>query len=160
MRGLAMRPAKARTLRGFAPSRETSEGSATQSFSIVHRAVVLGCIRAAMPTPDDFRRLALAFPDVEERSHMGHPDFRVGGKVFATLAYPAPEWGRVRLMPEQQADFMGLSPAFEPVAGAWGRSGNTLVRLAEVDPELLETALRAAWRERAPTRLQSRLAGN
>jgi hypothetical protein len=109
---------------------------------------------------DDFRRIALALPDVEERSHMGHPDFRVGGKVFATLAYPGPDWGMVRLMSEQQSDFMALSPAFEPVAGAWGRSGSTLVKLAEVDPELLETALRAAWRERAPKRLQSRLAGD
>ncbi|MEA3038553.1 MAG: hypothetical protein QOE79_1066 [Sphingomonadales bacterium] len=106
-----------------------------------------------MPTHDDFRRIALALPEVEERSHVGHPDFRVGGKVFATLAYPGPDWGMVRLMPEQQADFIALSPAFEPAPGAWGRGGNTLVRLAEVEADLLETALAAAWRERAPRRL-------
>jgi len=106
-----------------------------------------------MPTPDDFRRIALALPETEERSHMGHPDFRVGGKVFATLGYPNVEWGMVRLMPEQQADFMALSPAFEPAPGAWGRGGNTLVKLAEIEAEVLETALAAAWRERAPKRL-------
>lgn len=106
-----------------------------------------------MPTPDDFRRTALALPEAEESSHMGHPDFRVGGKVFATLAYPNAEWGMVRLMPEQQADFMALSAAFEPAPGAWGRGGNTLVRLAEIDAGLLERALAAAWRERAPRRL-------
>jgi hypothetical protein len=106
-----------------------------------------------MPTPDDFRRIALALPETEEGSHMGHPDFRVGGKVFATLAYPNADWGMVRLMPEQQADFRALSTAFEPAPGAWGRGGNTLVRLAEIDSDLLETALAAAWRERAPKRL-------
>jgi hypothetical protein len=108
-----------------------------------------------MPSPDDFRRIALSFPEAEERSHMGHPDFRVGGKVFATLAYPGPEWGMVRLMPEQQDDFMRLSPVFARAAGAWGRGGSTLVKLAEVDADLLESALAAAWRERAPKRLQS-----
>jgi hypothetical protein len=106
-----------------------------------------------MPSPDDFRRIALSFPEAEESSHVGHPDFRVGGKVFATLGYPDPAWGMVRLMPEQQEDFIALSPAFEPAPGAWGRGGNTLVKLAEVDAELLETALAAAWRERAPRRL-------
>ncbi|MEA3000226.1 MAG: hypothetical protein QOK17_2059 [Sphingomonadales bacterium] len=107
-----------------------------------------------MATPDDFRRIALSFPEAEERSHVGHPDFRVGGKVFATLAYPEADWGMVRLMPEQQDDFMRLSPAFVPAAGAWGRGGSTLVKLAEVDADLLGSALAAAWRERAPKRLQ------
>jgi hypothetical protein len=106
-----------------------------------------------MPTPDDFRRIALALPEAEEKSHMGHPDFRVGGKVFATLAYPDEKWGMVRLMPEQQEDFMALSAAFAPAPGAWGRGGSTLVKLAEVEAGLLETALAAAWRERAPKRL-------
>ena len=106
-----------------------------------------------MPTADDFRRIALAFPGVEEGSHMGHSDFRVGGKIFATLGSPDDAWGIASLMPEQQEDFMTLAPeAFQPAAGAWGRGGSTLVRLEAVTEELLETALAAAWRKRAPQR--------
>lgn len=104
-----------------------------------------------MPTADDFRRIALAFPGAEEGSHMGHADFRVGGKIFATL--PDEGLGMAVLMPEQQEDFMALAPgAFKPAAGAWGRSGSTLVRLETVTDELLEAALAAAWRRRAPER--------
>ncbi|HEY1604732.1 MAG TPA: MmcQ/YjbR family DNA-binding protein [Allosphingosinicella sp.] len=103
-----------------------------------------------MASADDFRRIAVAFPGAEERSHMAHPDFRVGGKIFATLGSPDADWGMVRLMPEQQEDFMTLAPAsFKPAAGAWGRNGSTLVRLDAVSGDLLETALRAAWRRRA-----------
>jgi hypothetical protein len=103
---------------------------------------------------DDFRRLALSFPEAEERAHVGHPDFRVGGRIFATLGAPGPGWGMVSLLPEQQEDFMSLSPAFTPAAGAWGRGGSTLVELAAVPDHLLEAALAAAWRKRAPARLQ------
>lgn len=104
-----------------------------------------------MPTAADFRRIALAFPGAEEGSHMGHADFRVGGKIFATLGYPDEDWGMASVMPEQQADFMTLAPeAFKPAAGAWGRGGSTLVRLEAVSEELLETALAAAWRKRSP----------
>ncbi|MEA3066137.1 MAG: hypothetical protein QOJ27_2598 [Sphingomonadales bacterium] len=104
-----------------------------------------------MPTPDDFRRIALSFPEAEEGSHMGHADFRVGGKIFATLGAPDGAWGMAALMPEQQEDFMTLAPgAFEPAAGAWGRGGSTLVRLDSVPEDLLEAALAAAWRKRAP----------
>jgi hypothetical protein len=85
---------------------------------------------------------------------MAHPDFRVGGKIFATLGSPGDGWGMVSLLPEQQADFMTLAPeAFEPAAGAWGRQGSTLVRLDRIAPDLLEAALAAAWRRRAPRRL-------
>jgi hypothetical protein len=108
-----------------------------------------------MPTADDFRRIALSFPGAEERSHMAHPDFRVGGKIFATLGSPNGDWGMVSLMPEQQEDFMRLAPdAFKPASGAWGRSGSTLVRLAEVPEDLLEAAIAAAWRRRAPAGLE------
>jgi hypothetical protein len=108
-----------------------------------------------MATIDDFRRLALSFPGAEEGAHMRHPDFRVAGKVFATLGHPDAEWGMVQLMPEQQEDFMRLAPdAFEPASGAWGRGGSTLVRLAAVSGDLLETALAAAWRKRAPAKLE------
>lgn len=80
---------------------------------------------------------------------MRHPDFRVKNKVFATLGYPDEAWGMVRLMPEQQEDFIALAPeAFQPANGAWGRQGSTLVRLDAVDLEMLENALAAAWRRR------------
>lgn len=103
-----------------------------------------------MPTPDDFRRIALSFEGAEERAHMGHPDFRVGGKIFATLAAPDDRHGMVALMPEQQEDFLALAPeAFRPAAGAWGRQGSTLVRLDAVGEDLLEAALAAAWQRRA-----------
>jgi hypothetical protein len=104
-----------------------------------------------MASHDDFRRLALSFPGAEEKSHMGHPDFRVGGKVFATLGHPDAGAGMVALMAEQQEDFMTLAPeAFRPANGAWGRQGSTLVRLDAVAEDLLEAALEAAWRRRAP----------
>jgi hypothetical protein len=103
-----------------------------------------------MPTPDDFRRLALAFPGAEEGSHMGHADFRVGGRIFATLGSPDQRWGMASLVPEQQEDFLALAPdAFKPAAGAWGRHGSTLVRLEAVSEALLEAALSAAWARRA-----------
>jgi hypothetical protein len=103
-----------------------------------------------MATPDDFRRIALSFDGAVEGSHRGHADFRVNGKVFATLGYPDAAWAMVQLMPEQQEDFMALAPeAFRPANGAWGRQGSTLVRLDAVEIEVLESALRAAWRRRA-----------
>ena len=103
-----------------------------------------------MASPDDFRRIALSFEAVEERSHMGHPDFRVGGKIFATLGVPDEAHGMVALMPEQQEDFIALAPdAFRPAAGAWGRGGSTLVKLAAVSDAVLAAALTAAWRRRA-----------
>jgi hypothetical protein len=108
-----------------------------------------------MPSPEDFRRIALSFPGAEEQSHMNHPDFRVGGKIFATLGSPDGEHGMVSLLPEQQEDFISLSGAFRPASGAWGRGGSTLVRLADVPEDLLEAAIAAAWRKRAPARLQA-----
>lgn len=103
-----------------------------------------------MPSPDDFRRIALALEGAEEGSHRGHPDFRVKGKVFATLGYPDAGWAMVQLMPEQQEDFIALArQAFRPANGAWGRQGSTLVRLDAVEAEVLENAVAAAWRRRA-----------
>ncbi len=81
---------------------------------------------------------------------MGHADFRVGGRIFATLGAPDEAHGMVALMPEQQEDFIALAPeAFRPAAGAWGRRGSTLVRLGTVGEDALEAALAAAWRLRA-----------
>ena len=87
---------------------------------------------------------------------MAHPDFRVGGKIFATLGSPNADWGMAALMPEQQEDFIQLAPeAFKPATGAWGRGGSTLINLAAVPDDLLEAALAAAWRKRAPAKLQA-----
>lgn len=103
-----------------------------------------------MATADDFRRIALSFAGAEESAHMAHPDFRVGGRIFATLGAPDEAHGMVALMPEQQEDFIALArDAFRPAAGAWGRGGSTLVKLDAVSEDMLEAALAAAWRRRA-----------
>lgn len=99
---------------------------------------------------DDFRRLALRFPETSEQSHMGHPDFRVGGKIFATLG-PKEEWGMAKLTPEQQETFLRSEPnVLEPASGAWGRGGATMIRLAIADELTVRKALMAAWRNIAP----------
>jgi hypothetical protein len=104
-----------------------------------------------MASADDFRRHALAFPGAEERAHMGHPDFRVGGKIFATLHAPEKGTGAVMLFPEQQELAMAAEPAaFSPAAGAWGRGGSTIVSLGDVSDEWLERVLDWAWAKRAP----------
>ncbi len=95
-------------------------------------------------TADEFREIALSFPEMEERSHMGHPDFRVGGKIFATLG-PGLDWGMVKLKPEQQEEFMVLSTAFKPAAGKWGLGGATIVDLASAEPATVRNAIAAAW---------------
>ena len=97
----------------------------------------------------DFRRIALSLEGVEESSHMGQPDFRVGGKIFATLASQAQGYGNVKLSPEQQAAFVeDLPGVFLPVHGGWGRNGATHVRLEVVSADVLEGALRTAWKLR------------
>ena len=103
---------------------------------------------------DRFRRLALALPEATERSHMGHPDFRVGGKIFATLGWPEGGWGMVKLTLDQRDAFVGASPAgFSPVPGGWGERGATRVHLGQAPDPLVEEALAAAWRNTAPKRL-------
>ena len=104
-------------------------------------------------TEEQFRTLALSLPETSEVSHMCHPDFRVGGKIFATL-WPEPGWAMVRLTPEQQEAFVQSEPkVFAPVKGAWGRAGCTSVQLKAAKKSTLHTALVLAWRERAPKRL-------
>ena len=101
-----------------------------------------------------FRRLALSMPEAIESRHMGHPDFRVGGKVFATLGYPDGSWGMVKLTPGQQEAFMNAEPAvFVPVRGGWGLKGATNVRLQGARAASLRVALAAAWQNVAPRRL-------
>ena len=102
-----------------------------------------------MATADDFRRLALGLDGAEERSHMGAPDFRVGGRIFATLAHEAEGYGNLMLTPEVQAMFVGEAPeVFVPIAGGWGRMGMTHVRLEAAAEETLAGALRTAWKLR------------
>ena len=104
--------------------------------------------RAGM-TIADFRRLALALEGAEESSHMGSPDFRVGGRIFATLASQSQGFGNLMLSPELQADFVSELPdVFLPVHGGWGRMGATHVRLAATTEDVLAGALRAAWQLR------------
>jgi hypothetical protein len=101
-------------------------------------------------TADEFRRIALSFSDTEERAHMNHPDFRVKGKIFATLGAPDQEWGMVALSPEEQQNYLDAAPeAFTPAAGAWGRQGSTMVRLKVAKKTLVKKAMAAAWERRA-----------
>jgi hypothetical protein len=104
-------------------------------------------------TPDDFRRVALSMPEAIEGSHMENADFRVGGKIFATL-WDDDEHGMVKLTPEQQDEYVAAHPdVFAPVKGAWGRQGCTRVRLDRAEEAVLAGAMRLAWRNRAPRAL-------
>lgn len=104
-------------------------------------------------TADQFRSLALSLPEAVEKAHMGHPDFRVGGKIFATLGQDE-TWGMVKLTLEQQASFMSTDPdAFQPIKGGWGRKGCTCVVLAAAEEPSVRQALVEAWRNTAPKRL-------
>ncbi len=96
-------------------------------------------------TPDEFRAIALSFPETEERSHMNHPDFRVNGKIFATLG-PDLTWGMAKLTPEQQEWFLQSQPSFfRPAPGKWGEGGSTVIMLADADTETAAEALTLAW---------------
>jgi hypothetical protein len=111
-------------------------------------------------TPDEFRILALELPEVGEDAHMGHPDFRVRKKIFATLSPPGENWGMVKLTPAQQRTFMKTEPkAYEAFPGAWGARGCTKVHLAKAKEESVRQALAAAWRNTAPKGLQHLLDG-
>ena len=102
-------------------------------------------------TANEFRRLALSLPDAIEAAHMGHPDFRVGGKIFATLGYPRDGMGVVMLTPEQQELFVRSEPkTFTPVLGGWGKQGSTHVLLRTARKAAVREALKVAWRNRAP----------
>jgi hypothetical protein len=97
----------------------------------------------------DFRRIALSLEGAEESSHMGSPDFRVGGRIFATLASQKQGYGNLMLTPEQQAEFVAEQPdVFVPIAGGWGRMGMTHIRLAVTNEDVLAGALRRAWKLR------------
>jgi hypothetical protein len=105
-------------------------------------------------TADDFRSLALSFPEAVESAHMHHPDFRVRGKIFATLGYPDQNSAVVKLTPDEQTDLVHSDPnIFQPVKGVWGRRGNTSIHLPAAKIDIVREALSGAWRNTAPKRL-------
>jgi len=105
-------------------------------------------------TVKTFRTLALAQPEAAEVGHMGHPDFRVKDKIFATLGYPDKGHGMVKLNTEQREGFVDAEPlAFAPVPGGWGRTGATLVNLKAVSLGALAAAIELAWANVAPKKL-------
>ena len=106
-------------------------------------------------TANEFRQLALSFPEAVESAHMRHPDFRLRGKIFATLGYPDKDWAVVKLTPEEQKRFIKSdSIVFQPAKGAWGRRGNTSIHLPGVRIDIVRDALASAWRNVAPKHLQ------
>ena len=106
---------------------------------------------------DDFRRIALSFEGAEESSHMGNPDFRVGGRIFATLSSADQGYGNLMLTLEQQEAFVEELPkVFVPIAGGWGRMGMTHVRLAAANEDVLAGALHTAWKLRVEKNEKSR----
>jgi len=102
----------------------------------------------------EFRRIALSLPEAVEKSHVGHPDFRVkGGKIFATLGYPNERFAVLILTPDQQGELIGRYPEmFEPVKGAWGKRGSTQVILDAVKREVIESAMKLAWNNAVPNK--------
>jgi hypothetical protein len=104
----------------------------------------------------DFRRIALSLPGAEESSHMGQPDFRVDGRIFATLASAKQGYGNLMLTLEQQTAFVEEMPeVFLPIAGGWGRMGMTHIRLAEASEDVLYGALHTAWKLRVEKNAKS-----
>ena len=102
-----------------------------------------------MASVKDFRRMALDLDGVVESAHMGHPDFRAHGRIFATVQHD-PRWGGLMLTPDQQQRFLRDQPgAFKPAAGAWGAGGATLVRFGSVDEDTLGEALTLCWQNAA-----------
>ena len=103
-------------------------------------------------TPDDFREAALALTGAIEAAHMNHPDFRINGKIFASLGYPDASWGVVMLTPDQQHGFVQTYPkTFTPLNNSWGSKGATWVRLASADPAAVDEAFSAAWKNKQAT---------
>jgi hypothetical protein len=106
---------------------------------------------------DDFRRIALSLEGAEESSHMGSPDFRVGGRIFATLAAQSKGYGNLMLTPDQQAAFVAEEPdLFLPVPGGWGRMGATHICLEKANEHVLTGALHTAWKLRTEMNAKTR----
>jgi hypothetical protein len=108
-------------------------------------------------TANEFRKIALSLPEATESAHMDHPDFRVRGKVFATLGYPDRNWGMVSLPLRSQEEFVFAEPkVYSPAKGAWGRKGATIVHLKSAKAASVKKAMRAAWGKIAPKDLAAK----
>jgi hypothetical protein len=104
-------------------------------------------------TAEAFRSMAVELPGAVESEHMRHPDFRLNGKIFATLGYPDEGWAMVKLSPEQQRQFIKTAPdVFGLASGAWGRSGSTLVKLSTANKTLVRPAILAAFKNVAASK--------
>jgi hypothetical protein len=146
--GKTRRPTLARQLEPRPPWQLQAARKRNTTTSQVAGAAA-GCIlspRSRVPiTIEGFRRLALSLPDVVEAQHMGHPDFRVGGRIFATLGSPDPDWGMIQLPPELQEALVEAQPKiFRPVKGAWGLRGATNVCLRAASVAALRPAMALA----------------
>ena len=96
-------------------------------------------------TPQQFRKFALSFPDAVEAEHMRHPDFRIGGKIFASLGAPSNEWCMVKLTQDQQKAFLEANAeSFQPCNGAWGRQGCTNIKLSVANTLAVRSAVTLA----------------
>ncbi len=119
-----------------------------------HRPI---CDKTTGMTADEFREIALSFSGAEERSHMDHPDFRVGGKIFASLG-PGEAWAMAKLTPEQQQSLIRTDPrAFAPASGKWGDRGATIISLEIADENDVRFALDAAFLKTRPTPVKRRV---
>jgi hypothetical protein len=108
-------------------------------------------------TPAAFRRIALSLSETNEGAHMGHADFRVNGRMFATLGWPDKAWAMVKLPLELQDALIRAAPeAFKPASGAWGRQGSTMVHLADADEATLKDAIKSAWQHIASAKSKAR----
>lgn len=97
-------------------------------------------------TPASFRKMALSLEGSSEGGHGGHPDFRAGGKVFASMGYPDAKSAVVKLTPGQQEVLVAAeAEIFSPVKGAWGLRGYTRVHLPAADSKTMRSALAMAW---------------
>jgi hypothetical protein len=111
-------------------------------------------------TGEDFRKIALSLDDATEGAHFGNADFRVGGRIFATLSLERDGYGVLLLNPEQQAGMVADEPeVFSPVPGGWGKNGSTRVLLSKVAPDVLEGALRTAWQNRVALNARPKKSG-
>jgi hypothetical protein len=111
-------------------------------------------------TEAEFRKIGLSLPETFEKSHVGHPDFRVkGGKIFATLGYPDHRFGVLILSRDQQGELIGRYPeVFAPVKGKWGQRGSTQVLLEAATPKVIESAMKLAWKNATKKRRQTKSA--
>jgi hypothetical protein len=112
-------------------------------------------------TINEFRKMALESSNAVERSHLNHPDFRVAGKIFASLGVPNENWGMVKFTPEQQRTFIEKAPeVFKPASGAWGRQGCTHVYLGAAKASIVRAALDTAAKNVAEKKKKKKKAPN